>query len=339
MGFPSMLLGIGNDGAVIRIRCRSGRSVDTRGRCGVGESGKRSGRLSRTSAWGGGQRPEGAMGQPRSDLASTGISSRVCSRNCLDKVLRRPRTSRCGALYSHRRTDTHAFGMPKLRPESGDVLPHERVSPCHSTNQSRFPWDALLARCPSRLGWTVYLHLQRPRDHLAGGAEEDPRWRSTRQVFLLRSRRPCLRRRYSRFARGYSRSLRLLGLLACGAGILAGARRGRYSRFARGVLAWGAGILADARRDRYSRAPYGALDGSLPAALILSLCSRDPRFARGILAPSDRSTHHSFPLGPRLGLDRDPDQELRTLGHDGQRHVARKRRKRGCATENDGEQG
>ena len=49
---------------------------------------------------------------------------------------------------------------------------------------------------------------------------------------------------------------------------------------ARRLLAYGAGILADARRDGDSRAPFGALDGSLPTALVLSLRSRNPRLRR-----------------------------------------------------------
>ena len=80
-----------------------------------------------------------------------------------------------------------------------------------------------------------------------------------------------------------------------------------------GILACGALLLASARRDRYSRAPYGALEGvlacgallslhseslrsdSVPAALMLAplegILARgaDARFARPILAPFGRS--------------------------------------------------
>ena len=72
------------------------------------------------------------------------------------------------------------------------------------------------------------------------------------------------------------------------------------ARFARRILACGAGILADARRDTNARAPFGALDGSLPAARVLSLPSVArgySRFARRVpacgartLAPFGRST-------------------------------------------------
>jgi hypothetical protein len=44
VGLSERVLGIGEEGAVRRIRWRRGRRVGTSGRCGVGESGKRTGR-------------------------------------------------------------------------------------------------------------------------------------------------------------------------------------------------------------------------------------------------------------------------------------------------------